>query len=109
MTSDIDWSPIIYGNSISNSTTWYDDVANETTPFADPNFDQIGNHKHRTVANHPIQDLLHYFDTVLFEPPDEDDNILLCIKNAIITILYDDYEIVPNFFWKQRQYPDHFL
>ena len=52
MTSDIKWDPIIYGNSISNLTTWYDDVANETTPFIDPNFDQTGNYKHSKVTNH---------------------------------------------------------
>ena len=39
---------------------------------------------------------MHYFDTVLFEPRDEDDNILLFINNAIITIPDDDCEIVLN-------------
>ena len=39
---------------------------------------------------------MHYFDTVSFEPPDEDENILLCINNAIITISDNDCEIVPN-------------
>ena len=56
MTLDIDWDPTIYDNNISNSTTWYDAIDNETTPLADPNFDQTGNYKHRTVANHSIQD-----------------------------------------------------
>ena len=41
---------------------------------------------------------MHYFDTVSFEPPDEDENILLCINNAIITIPDDVCEIIPNHF-----------
>ena len=59
MTLDIDWDPTIYDNNISNSITWYDAIDNETTPLADPNFDQTGNYKHRTVANHSIQDQMH--------------------------------------------------
>ena len=39
---------------------------------------------------------MHYFDTVSFEPPNEYNNILLCMNNAIITIPDDDCEIVPN-------------
>ena len=58
MTSDIDWDPTFYGNSTSNSTTRYDAIANETTPFADPNFDQTDTYKHGTVANQRLNALL---------------------------------------------------
>ena len=90
MTSDADWDPTIYDNNLSDSTTWYDAAANERTPLTNPNFDQTGNYRHRTVATHSMCEQMHYFDSNSFEPPDEDDNILLCMNNAIITIPDDD-------------------
>ena len=94
MTSDTNWNPTIYDNTISDLTTWYDDVANESTPLTNPNFDQSGNYRHRVVAKYSTNEQLHYFDTTSFEPPDEDANILLCMKNAIITIPDDNWEHV---------------
>ena len=90
ITSDTDWDPTIYEYSISDSTTWYDTVANGNIPLTNPNFDQSGNYMHRTVAKYSTHEQSHYFDTTSFEPPDEDDNILLCMNNAIITITDDD-------------------
>ena len=96
MISDTDWDPTIYDNNFSDSTTWYDSAANERTHLTNPNFDQNGNYRHKTVAKHSMYEQLHYFDTSSFEPPDEDDNILLYIHNAIITIPDgDDCVIVP--------------
>ena len=71
-------------------------MINDTTPLPNPNFDQTCDYKQRTVATHSTQDQLHYFDTAVFEPPDEYDNILLCMDNAIITIPDDDCEVIPT-------------
>ena len=77
------YDPTVYNNSISNSNTWYDAVDAINTPLSNPHFDQTGNYKHMTVDTHSTQDQLYYFDTVLLEPPDEYDNILLCMNNTI--------------------------
>ena len=45
---------------------------------------------HRTVDKHYTHEQLHYFDTNSIEPPDEADNILLCMNNTIINIPDDD-------------------
>ena len=50
MNSDTDWDPTFYDNNISDSTTWYNDVANEGTPLTNLNFGQTSNYRHRTVA-----------------------------------------------------------
>ena len=54
ITSDTDWDPTIYDNSISDSTTWYGATTNEGTPLTNPNFDQRGIYKYRTVVKHSI-------------------------------------------------------
>ena len=46
---------------------------------------------HRTVAKHSTYEQLHYFDTT---SPYEDDNVLLCMNNATITIPDDNCEPV---------------
>ena len=71
----------------------YDVVANEDTPLINSNFDQSGKYRHTTVAKCSTHEQLHYFDTTSFEPPDEEDDILLCMNNAIITIPDDDWEL----------------
>ena len=43
-----------------------------------------------TVDKHSTHEQLHYFDTTSFEPPDEDDNILLCMNNTISIIPDND-------------------
>ena len=86
MTSNTDWDPTLYDNNISDSTVWYDAVANEDTPLTSPNFDQTGNYRHQTTATHSMCEQIHYFDTNSFEPPDEDDNILHCMNNKIIFV-----------------------
>ena len=68
--SDTNWDPTVYANNINDSTTLYDAAANEGTPLKNPNFDQTGNYRHRTVATHSMYEQLHYFDTNSFEPPD---------------------------------------
>ena len=90
MTSDTDWDPTIYDNTLSDSNAWCNACGNERTPLTNPNFDQTGNHRHQIVATHSMCEQLHYFDTNSFEPPDDDDNILLCMNNEIITITDDD-------------------
>ena len=94
MTSDTNWDLTIYDNDISDLTTWYDDVANESTPLKNLNFDQSSNYRHSTVAKHSINEQLNYFDTTSFETPDEDANMLLCMNTAIITIPDDNWERV---------------
>ena len=54
ITSNTDWDPTIYDNSISDSTIWYGATTNEGTPLTNPNFDQRGIYKHRTVVKHFI-------------------------------------------------------
>ena len=76
MTLDTTWDPTLYDNNISDSTAWYDTVANEDTPLTNPKFDQTGNYMHIIVTKHYMYEQLHYFDTNSFEPQDKDDNIL---------------------------------
>ena len=56
MTSDTDWDPTIYDNNICDSTKWYDTSTNEGTPLTNPNFDQRGNNKPRSVAKYSTQE-----------------------------------------------------
>ena len=62
MTSDDDWDSTIYDNTISDTGIWYGAVSKETISHNNPNFDQIGNYRYRTVANHHT----YYFQTAQY-------------------------------------------
>ena len=107
MTSDIDWDPSTYDNTIDNMEHFYD--AEEDEVHHSP-FDMQGQYRHRTVATHTVLGELEYFDA--YEYPDYHDlidNILDYHHPAIVQAVYDvntveskpskrDYELLRPFF-----------
>jgi hypothetical protein len=61
MTSDVDWDPSLYDNIIENIEEFHDTSVDD---HEDPNFDQYGEYRHRTVATHTTLPDAEFFDAM---------------------------------------------
>ena len=107
MTSDIDWDPSVYDNTIDDMDVFYD--ANEDEVH-DSTFDDQGNYRHRTIASHSTHQELEFFDA--HECQDYDDvvdDILDSLHPDVLQSVYEvhavasapskrDYELLRPFF-----------
>jgi hypothetical protein len=59
MTSDFDWDPTLYDNTVSNLPQFCDPEVDE---IHHSNFDEQGNYLHWTVAIHSMEVEYEYFD-----------------------------------------------
>jgi hypothetical protein len=107
MTSDVDWDPSAYDNTIDDMAKFYDVEEDEVhhSPF-----DMKGQYRHRAIATHTVFGELEYFDA--YEYPDYDDvidDILDSHNHQILHSIYDvhkvesipskrDYELLRPFF-----------
>jgi hypothetical protein len=78
MTSDIDWDPTSYDNTITNLPQFYNPVVDQVHQR---NFDDQGNYLHRTVVTHSMQAVPEYFD--VHEYLDYDDIIAILLMLGI--------------------------
>ena len=107
MTSDIDWDPSIYDNTIDEMDQFYDAEVDEVhhSPF-----DSQGNYRHRTVATHTILGDPEFFDANEYlDYDDVIDDILDHHQPGMLDQIYEvrtaetkpskrDYELLRPFF-----------
>jgi hypothetical protein len=91
MTSDVDWDPSAYDNTIDDMAKFYDVEEDEVhhSPF-----DMKGQYRHRTIATHTVFGELEYFDA--YEYPDYDDvidDILDSHNHQILHSIYDVHKV----------------
>ena len=107
MTSDIDWNPSVYDNTIDDMDVFYD--ANEDEAH-DSTFDDQGNYRHRTTASHSTHQELKFFDAHECQDyNDVVDDILDSLHPDVLQSVYEvhavasapskrDYELLRPFF-----------
>jgi Reverse transcriptase (RNA-dependent DNA polymerase) len=102
MTSDVDWDPSLYDNVVEDLQEFHDtsmDVVDHGNPF-----DQYGEYRYRTIANHNSKNLEEeFFDALSYVDIDEivDDVIDLVnpemVKNVFDINLTDINKIKPDY------------
>jgi hypothetical protein len=85
MTSDADWNPSLYDNDVDDMEQFYDASADV---IHHDNFDQYGEYRHRTVANHATIPDEEFFDALSYH--DLEDMIDDIVDNNKITNLMGD-------------------
>jgi Reverse transcriptase (RNA-dependent DNA polymerase) len=88
MTSDVDWDPSTYDNTIDNMDQFYD--AEEDEVHNSP-FDAQGQYRHRTIATHTVLGEMEYSDA--YEYPDYHDMIDDIIDYHHPEVVKDVYDV----------------
>ena len=88
MTSDIDWDPSVYDNTIDDLDVFFD--AAEDDVYDSPSDDQ-GNYRHRKIASHTTYKELEFFDA--HECQDYDDVIDDILDSLYPDVLQSVYEV----------------
>jgi hypothetical protein len=94
MTSDMDWDPSTYDNTIDDMDKFYDADADEV--YHSP-FDHNGDYRHRTVATHTFHGESEFFDA--YESPDYEDlidDILDSFNPDVVNGIYEVHVMESN-------------